>query len=208
MNSHDRIALALELLRKADNEAFAAGLDGWGCSVVWERLRAGGVTASTMRELLDDGLVLQGVTEGRGLVREVGDRMPVPGGLFILTPAGLERARQARRDGPKPFWDEREKVLWFRNRRVKIFKQPADSQKAVLRGFEKSEWQHCITDPLERDGSLDMKKRRRNTAERLNHDQINELLWFECDGDGGFRWWERGRDGRPIRGGPDEGGAS
>lgn len=204
MNSNDRIARSLEMLRKADSEAIAEDRDGWDCAVAWDQLRADGVAESTMRELLNEGLVHQGVAEGQGRVRPVHSPGPVAGGRFLLTPAGLERARQARRAGPKPFWDEREKVLWFRKRPVKIYKQSAGSQKDLLRGFEMEGWQWCIADPLDPAAPVDKKKRLRNTTEALNRDQVNELLWFECDGDGGVRWWQRGPDGRPLRSGPEE----
>jgi hypothetical protein len=88
-----------------------------------------------------------------------------------------------------PFWDEERRELWFRNRLVKCFRQPAPNQEAILQAFQEEGWPHRIDDPLSPNGKVKPKVRLHDTVKFLNH-QATRLLRFRGDGTGEAVCWE------------------
>jgi hypothetical protein len=88
-----------------------------------------------------------------------------------------------------PHWDSVLRVLRFRGKIVKQFKEPAPDQETIFMVFEESNWAERIDDPLPPRGDVAPKERLHHTIWRLNRNQRNKLLVFSGDGTGeGIRW--------------------
>jgi hypothetical protein len=90
----------------------------------------------------------------------------------------------------KPRWDRNTRTLWFGNRAVKQYRQPAQGQETILSTFEEDGWPSRIDDPLDPGKLRDVL---RNLRESLPGDSP---LKFESDGKGQGVLWE------PIKNSP------
>jgi len=123
----------------------------------------------------------------------------------LLTPAGESFVRgllQVSEGGealpapsgpPAPRWDGDARCLWLGDRLLKVFRQHAPYQTALLAAFEEGGWAAgYVDDPLppERgDGPDDARKRLRETVHNLNQGLPPGTIRFRGNGTGeGVRW--------------------
>jgi hypothetical protein len=129
---------------------------------------------------------------------------------FILTPTGVERAREfliqdtSSRDSsvpaaghrtdaaaslPIPHWDGLRRTLVAAGIAIKEFRQPAPDQIRVLETFEEEHWTYRIDDPLPCLPGRNPKQRLHVTIANLNRNQRKVLIQFKGDGTGQGVCW-------------------
>jgi len=94
---------------------------------------------------------------------------------------------------PQPSWDADAGRLWFGERLLIEFRQPAPNQKRILDVFEEQHWlQAHIYDPLPRaegESDDDAKSRLHQTIKNLNRNLPSGTIRIRGDGTGeGVRW--------------------
>ena len=125
-------------------------------------------------------------------------------GCPLLTEAGVRHLQQLL-DGERtgmppgrpaievPRWDAARRRLWLGTRVLKVFRQPAPHQTALLAAFQALGWAAGrIPDPLEREPGDDAgaaRLRLHETVKNLNRGLPPGTVWFHVDGD--KVWWER-----------------
>lgn len=190
----NRLRRAFRMLLDAFDTTAKCRRDAWEFAIEVRRLRAVGVTAADLRWLIDRNYV-QGVVEKSNAA----DRQRVFGkrseqslsnkGRLVLTKAGFRAARILIAD--RPFYDRELRELYARGQLVKLFKQPAPDQDAVLSSFEELGWPRRMDDPLRRKhGRQGANVRLRDTIKRLNRRQQRPLIRFRGDGTGKGIIWE------------------
>jgi hypothetical protein len=136
---------------------------------------------------------------------------------FVLTPAGVDAARQLASDDFEPIelrdvesvrsaafpaavpaapaarvvphWDADLQELRVNGLVVKQFKVPAPNQEMVLAAFQEEGWPARIDDPLPPQADQDPKRRLHDTIVSLNRTHKHRLIRFMGDGSGeGVRW--------------------
>jgi hypothetical protein len=142
-----------------------------------------------------------------------------------LLPAGFVRPVPANGtlspDGPAgdvllPRWDAEVRRLWLGGRLLKVFRQPARNQTALLDVFQEEGWAAHIDDPLTLAGGEDegdAKRRLHETVKNLNRGLPPGTIRFRGDGTGQGVTWEydrpqagNARRPRARRRGPAPGG--
>ena len=115
---------------------------------------------------------------------------------FILTAAGFEAAvkhvgqRTARSSSAavsaedrnplpqmRPQWDEAERTLYWRGRKVKHYRLDAPNQEFVLKRFQARSWDRCVKIVLPEDGGGSYKERLHDTIKHLNR-SVRPVLRF------------------------------
>src|SRR5439155_25649444 len=105
---------------------------------------------------------------------------------FVLTLAGADAARLLRPETGLlqldiPHYDLDLRKLWFRDRLVKWFRQPATDQGVILSSFEEEHWKGHIYSPLSpHNGDEEPKLRLRRAVRRLNRHQIHQSIRFRA----------------------------
>ncbi len=90
-----------------------------------------------------------------------------------------------------PRWGKTTRTLFYGDRIVKRYRQPAVNQETILSAFEEEAWVHAIDNPLPPlDNESPSEMRLRDTIRRLNLNQVNPLLRFYGDGSGLRVAWE------------------
>jgi hypothetical protein len=210
----DQLYAALLLLYDAHGEAIRLAQDTPCLTVPLPSQGWAGLTTADLRWLLDQGYV-EYVAEGAEVPasQTVTSTALVPHAVgtagFRLTAKGLTLARHAvglrpllgrpARAGSGrgsaeaqlsvPCWRHDLRELWFRERLVKRFLQPALNQESVLAEFQQHGWPSAIADPLTPAPGFDAPQRLHDTIKCLNQHQSHRLIRFRGDGSGrGVRW--------------------
>lgn len=126
--------------------------------------------------------------------------------IWLPAPAAITRHRiqnESESEGiARPRWDGELRTLYVGNKIVKVFRQPASNQEAILEAFNEDGWHSHIDDPLPGSGDIEPKKRLRETVESLNkHHRMPGLIWFESDGTGEGVNWHPGPKPSTVSGG-------
>ncbi len=205
------------LLHLLEGYDYAADLKRpvWTFPVEWPDLRAGGLRPNTLRWLIGRGYVEHAYLTARGALRP---RSVGRTGEFtersrlVLTKAGAALARgvevqaataawsQADPPGdglPLPCWDGDRHTLCVGRYLIKVFRQPAPNQEAVLAAFEAAGWRPRVANPLPPVLEIDDRQLLHDTIHNLNRFHRHRLLRFHGDGSGlGVCWsWILPRNG-------------
>jgi hypothetical protein len=89
-----------------------------------------------------------------------------------------------------PHWEKYLRQLLWGLRLIKQYRQPAESQEAILAAFEELGWPFRMDDPLPPKSEQDGRQRLHDTIKRLNRYQLHEALRFHGDGTGKGIYWE------------------
>jgi hypothetical protein len=197
---------ALALLCRARDAALELRLDPWEFAVSLTDLFAAGADSTVVRQLLAGGLAEHGhervrPTAARRCIHRMANLALTARTCFVLTPAGDRFFKQW--DGHvavngngrppellKPSWDAARRQLWYRDRLVKWYRRPAESQETILAVFEEDSWPPRIDDPLPMVHGLEAKVRLHEAVKGLNRGQKPWLLGFRRDGSGKGVVWE------------------
>jgi hypothetical protein len=98
--------------------------------------------------------------------------------------------RGRRKIAKHPHWDKTMRVLSIGRTAIKVFRQPARNQVLILETFEELGWPERIDDPLPTNGRTSPKRRVHDAINRLNRNQIKNLIRFYGDGTGTAFCWE------------------
>jgi hypothetical protein len=201
------------LLLEAYHCAAELDCDPWQFAVEIDVLRAGGLTNSELRWLLQSGYA-DHAQERDDFCHRTRRFRRIPNlslparTCVVLTPEGVgfvgasPGGEGAGGDGApgRPVWDRARRELRVGQVVVKRFKQPAGNQELVLQAFEEEGWPPRIDDPLPPVSNQDGKRRLQSTIWNLNRSREARLIRFEGGGDGQSICW-RGGDGlAPDRG--------
>lgn len=204
-----------ELLQAADY-AQESNAEIWLFALPILELKAAGLTTPDLRWLLYKGYVeaVQGTANRPRPVRlppQTSAACFPEDARFVLTAAGIAFARQARsrRDRQEPpqergaaahetggeavaipNYDSNCRELTYRGRLVKRLPQTATLQHPILLAFQEQGWAHYTDDPLPPDPNRDSKERLHDAVQRLNSNQIHNLLRFHVVGGGTSITWE------------------
>jgi hypothetical protein len=110
--------------------------------------------------------------------------------------AGAARRSTARRSTSArrqvPVWREGRGQLFWGDRLVKHFRQPAANQRAILHAFQEQGWpEDGISNPLPDDPFMDRQEQFHDAIKALNQNQRGgQVLRFHGGGTGEQVWWE------------------
>ncbi|WP_168565941.1 hypothetical protein [Crateriforma spongiae] len=99
-------------------------------------------------------------------------------GLVTLT-GEIARPGSSMHPFAKPVWDDEGNRLTFAGVLVKRYRQPAETQKCVLRAFQSQQWSKQIENPLPDEGFVDRVDQLYETVRSLNRCRIVKLIRFE-----------------------------
>jgi hypothetical protein len=88
---------------------------------------------------------------------------------------------------PQPRWDSEARILWFGDKKCKIYRQQAHCQILILEHFENAGWKKSIIDPL---GNGPDNATRQRTSDAVRALNKNDYIKFELSGDGKGILWE------------------
>jgi hypothetical protein len=202
------VQLALVHLYKSSAIAVGLDLPPWELANELPNLLASGVTDTSLRVLVINGLAEHRIETSRPnsrnrTFRPAANLHLVGMSCFILTSAGIELAQklvngedQLRVDpgdssanALTPHFDSSRRILSFHGKTVKRFRVPADNQELILQAFQEEGWPYHLDDPLPRQPGSVPQKRLHDTIRRLNANQTKPLIFFEGDGRGrGINW--------------------
>jgi hypothetical protein len=188
---------ALELLSRVYDLARGSHADLRDFALDRRLLEAAGLTAETLRWLIDRRLL--DVTGGRP-VRTPPGSLP-PDCRFLLTPAGMRWAEHllapsdaGREPGPVtfprcPVWIAARHVLLCREVVVKAFPARAKCQETILGAFEEEGWPEEIDDPLPPVAESSQKDHLHDVVRRMCCGQAFPVVAFHTTGRGQqVRW--------------------
>jgi len=192
------IEAALGLLLESHSCALAMQRSRWEFALEEPALRECGLSKNQLRTLLCAGFIEHGIEKtgnGHGrLVQATASWRITRDSCFVLTPSGVDfagkREQHAATPVPMPTWHDDALELRFGGQVVKCFRQPAPSQIAVLKAFERQGWPLRIDNPLPLDFDSDVTERLHDTIKRLNRYHKIRLIRFRGDGRGKGVLWE------------------
>jgi hypothetical protein len=97
-------------------------------------------------------------------------------------PAGSSSEAISAEDGTplsqmRPHWDEAQRTLYWRGRKVKHYRLDAPNQEFVLKRFQLRSWARCVKIVLPEDGGGSYKERLHDTIKHLNR-SVRPVLRF------------------------------
>lgn len=198
------IRRALELLLEAYDYAEELKHDVWDFAVEIRYLCEAGAGVNGLRWLVCRNLVRHGVElpllgETKRTIHPVSWLAFTDQTCFVLTSEGVTIARKLPRcdstplrwpdgDGTDaanmtcPRWDGQRRELWWGQKLVRHYRNPAPHQEAILAAFEEEGWPPAIDDPLSPISGVDHHLHLANVLKGLNRRQSTLVFMLDSSG--------------------------